>query len=156
MDVVKSWSLSVCISLVVVSILTIVSPSLSRNKVLHLVFSIFVLGSLINPLVNLKEIKFDFKSIESDIKKQEYISHYNEVSKKIVEESAAKALFPLIQKEIAENGIDEFGMDINLSDNQNGYVLEEIIISIYSNNEIDKNILKNILSKKTGLNIVIK
>lgn len=156
MDVVKSWSLSVCISLVVVSILTIISPSLSKNKILHLVFSIFVLGSLINPLVSLKGIKFDFKSIESDIKKQEYVSQYNEVSKKFIEEATAKALFPVIQKEISENGIDGFGMNINLSENQNGYILEDIIISVYNKNEIDIETLQNKLSKKTGLNIVIK
>ena len=63
MEFIKEWTLTVCISLIIAVIFSVLSPNGSMNRFFKVLISIFVFVSFLVPLKDFKSIDFDFSEI---------------------------------------------------------------------------------------------
>ena len=160
MDSVKVLAFSMCISVVVGSVLSMIVPSNAKQNIMKIVISAFVLVGLITPILSLfNKNKFysNAHTTEASIRQPQCISELNESVIAELERASASSIFPIFQQELMENGIDEvFGLGIELISQNDGVDIKKVNITIGDLHMIEKDNLEKYLEKKIGLPIEVE
>ena len=155
MDNVKVFALSVCVSLVIGSVLSMIAPNIEKNKIFKVILSVFLLTGLISPL---SSIRFD-NNISQALENVQVYEENNELNESIIENienNAAVSLYPIIKSELNYFGIsNEFGLILNFKKEKEGIKIESVNISVWDLHSIDKEKLQSQIAEKTGLPINI-
>jgi hypothetical protein len=156
MDGVKVWCLSVCFAAVVGTVIMMLTPSIEKNKILKAVISVFILSSVISPMIPLVDsMDFSF-GLYNDI--QNNVSDFDATINlnQMLEKSACEALYPIIKEKLIRYGIDdEFGITVKLFEKTEGYEINCVNIVINNERIIDKKAIEEDLLIDLGLNVVI-
>lgn len=156
MDAVKVWGFSMCSAVVIGSVVSMIAPSLEKQKMMKLVISAFVLAGVISPMLNLiDEIDLSVQaSGESTIETEEFEFDENLLNE--LENSVSQSLFPIIQIEFEKRNIDyDFGINVELKQGEDGIQVECVNITVMDLHKIEKDELKAIIEKNLGLNVNI-
>lgn len=150
MSYVKTLTLSLCITIVIFSIISTITPNEKNGKIIKLILSVFILISLISPFT--KMVKSDFKLTEqSDV----FISD-NSISN-VLNSASDDAIYRLLKTPIESFGIDnDFSVVTEVEYENNSAILKEINVYLLGENNIDKNMLMEYIEKTIGLRVNIK
>jgi len=150
MNDVKVLTLSLCISVIVFSMLSMIIPNEKSGKIIKMILSVFILISLISPFTKLVKRDFNFSSnISSQISEE---SVY-----KILNDSSSDVLYSLIKNQIENYGVEnDFYIDSKVEYKNKSAILKDINIYFIGENNIEKNDLKEYIKKNIGLNVIIK
>lgn len=126
MDNINTFSVVVIVCCIACSIISLLLPTGRMNKVLSLVLSLFMLCSMIIPLISLVDFfKTDFEYIEPDAKLSSYDKEYND----LVLKKTADNLVLCADELLRGQGINSSNIVVGLkiSDNDSIYVSKIII-----------------------------
>ena len=155
MESVKVFALSMCFSLVIGSILSMIAPNMEKNKIFKVILSAFILSGIISPLYSVLGQSSLPKNLDT-VQAIEY--KYNKSTMQSIENSASVSLYPIIKDELDGAGITEnFGLKLDLSPEKYGIVIKHVNINIGDLHNIKKEKLQTQITKNTGLpiNIVV-
>lgn len=158
METVKVWAISVCVAVVIGSVISMITPAIGKQKIMRIVISAFILSAMIFPALSIIEKNDLLEDTLSNIKIQENSDSFylNDEMLLKLEEASVSALYPILKLELSEVGItEEFGINLKLSQQNEGIEIEEVNISISDLHMIKKDEIQNKLKKKTGLPIEI-
>ena len=156
MENVKVFALSVCVSLVVASILSMVIPNIEKNKIIKAVLSAFILSGLILPLKSI--LDGSTSPYSSDYIEATYSQsyEYDENTLQNLENAASASLYPIIKSELDKLGITEdFGIKLVICAENEGIKIESVNINVWDLHSIEKEQLQEQIEKNTGLPINI-
>lgn len=139
MEFIKEWTLSVCITLIIATIFSMLSPSGRMERFYKLLISIFICISLIYPFINLSknDIKLDDYALFSRIESSEENAYENGI------EAQIKQL-------LYENKIIGANIDCDVYINGDEIEISRVQIAIPS--EYDKDIVENLIFDELGIN----
>lgn len=158
MESIKVFALSMCVSLVMGSILSMIAPNIEKNRIFKVILSVFILTGLISPIssmINNNDLLENFDNIEV-IEYENY--NYDKDTLQSIENNASVSLYPIIKNELANLGItDDFGLKLDLDNEKEGIKIESVNINIWDLHSIDREKLQTQITKNTGLpiNIVV-
>lgn len=138
MDLLKDWTLSVCITLIVASILSLLNPNGKMGRFYKIIISLFIFLSFIAPF---KDTNFNvFNEFNYD--------------NKIIENSSNNAMSELIRvqisKTLTDNKIENSSVIVNV--NKIDDKIEITNVSIAITDDYDVNAVKNLVFKELGIN----
>ena len=103
MEAVKVWGFSMCAAVVIGSIVTMILPSIEKQKIIKLVISAFVLAGVVSPLLNvINGIDISAQALEQNGTEDSQFQ-LDENTFQELENSVSQAIFPLIQLEYRLN-----------------------------------------------------
>ncbi len=155
MESVKVFTLSVCVSLVIGSIFSMMVPNIEKYKIFKVILSAFILSGLISPLYSILEqssLLVNFDTIQT----VEY--KYDEDTIQSIENSASVSLYPIIKSELSNAGVtDNFGLKLDFSAEKEGITIKSVNINVWDLHSIEKEKLQAQITNNTGLpiNIVV-
>lgn len=158
MNDVKSFALSICISLVIGAILSMIAPNIEKNKIFKVVLSAFILSGLVSPIYSIINNGVVLEKIDN-IEIIEYATYtYDESVLQDIENNAVISLYPIIKNELLKLGVgDDFGLKLDFNMEKEGIKIKSVNINILDLHRIEKEKLQAHITKNTGLpiNIVI-
>lgn len=138
MSFIKQWILSVCITLIISVIFSVLAPNGSMGRFYKIVISVFIFASFIVPLVN-----FDFSDLVIDY---DFETDYSIQ----IEDSAEANLKRLITQQLADVGINNAEIDMLLDKNKNDeIVIQNITVCINEKSRTEE--IKTMLFNNLGL-----
>ncbi len=160
MEALKVWGISTCAAVVIGSIVAAITPSISKQNIMRIIISAFVLVGLISPslkLIEKSDFNFDeYSIIQSDVN-NDGVEVLEEDLLNDLEQSSAVALFPIFKQELENIGIDsDFGIKPQLSQEKDGIKILKVNITVSDLHMIEKEDVLNHLQNKTGLAIDIE
>ena len=156
LEAVKVWGFSMCSAVVIGSVVSMIAPSLEKQKMMKLIISAFVLAGILSPMLNLiDEIDLSLQaSAENVVEEQDII--FDENLLKDLENSVSQSLFPLVKDEIYDFDPSlDFGINTELNQSKKGIQIECVNIAVTDLHKIDKDNLKAALERNLGLSINI-
>lgn len=135
MEFIKTWTVCVCITLIVSVIFMTLSPKGTMGKFYRIIISVFIFLSFIYPLTNFKldTFKNDFKFKDS----------YSAVAENAVDIEIANKIISVLE----ENNVDFSMVDVETRINGDEITIEEVKISViddYDVKEVEKIVLDNL------------
>ncbi len=157
MEAVKVWGFSMCAAVVIGSIVTMILPSIEKQKIIKLVISAFVLAGVVSPLLNvINGIDISAQALEQNGTEDSQFQ-LDENTFQELENSVSQAIFPLIQQELEKMNIDsDFGINTELAQEQDGISVKCVNITISDLHMIEKDELELLLEDTLGLTISIE
>ena len=157
MEAVKVWGFSMCAAVVVGSIVTMIVPSIDKQKIMKLVISAFVLAGVISPLLNvLDNIDISAQALEQNAVETSQFQLDEETFGEL-EDNVSQAIYPLIQQELEKMNISsEFGINTELEQKQDGITVKCVNITIADLHMIKKDKIKSSIEDSLGLEINIE
>ena len=153
LESVKVFALSMCISLVIGSLLSMVVPNLEKNRVFKIILSAFILTGLISPILSIINNIDIFDNVET-MEYQDY--SYDQDTLQNIEKNASISLYPIIKNELSKLGVEgEFGLNLSIDQEKEGIKIENVNINIWDLHSIEKEKLQIQLTKNTGLPVKI-
>lgn len=153
MEGVKVWCLSVCVALIVGSIISSIVPSLEKFKIMKLTISAFILVGVLFPLIKgIDDGSFNFNDIEQSIVIETENSKMNDEIIEKLQDNVSQSLFPLVKYELHMlNVSDEFGIKAKIKKEENGVSIQSVNITISDLHKNNKDSIRNTLEKNLGL-----
>ena len=154
MDAVKVWAFSMCAAVVIASIVTMIVPSLEKQKMMKLIISTFVLAGVLSPTLNIiDEIELSVDASAHTAIETERLE-IDETSLESLENNVSQALFPIIQDELEKNEfMYDFGLSVELIQEDAGISIECVNITVTDLHKIEKDKLKATLEENLGFEI---
>lgn len=155
MEGVKAWCLSVCVALIVGSIISSIVPSLEKFKIMKLTISAFILVAVLFPLIKgIDDGSFNFNDIEQSIVIETENSKMNDEIIEKLQDNVSQSLFPLVKYELHMlNVSDEFGIKTKIKKEENGVSIQSVNITISDLHKNNKDSIRDTLEKNLGLPI---
>lgn len=155
MEGVKVWCLSVCVALIVGSIISSIVPSLEKFKIMKLTISAFILVGVLFPLIKgIDDGSFNFNDIEQSIVIETENSKMNDEIIEKLQDNVSQSLFPLVKYELHMlNVSDEFGIKTKIKKEENGVSIQSVNITISDLHKNNKDSIRDTLEKNLGLPI---
>ena len=154
MNAVKVWGLSICVAVIIGALVSMIMPSLEKNKVFKLILSAFILVSAISPVSSIVDsisVRFETSYEKQNLSQNEIV--YDKMIDSL-ENSSCEVLYPLIKDYMKDYGFeDEFGVSVVLRRKESGIEVERVNIIVSGEHKIDKAFIEERLSEKLGLNI---
>jgi len=159
LEAVKVWGFSMCVSVVIGAIVSMIAPSLGKQKIMKMIISVFVLVGVLSPLINILEAN-DFSidalggldNISSESKEIELSADLLDD----LEINVTQSLFPLIKQELSYYKLEEeFGVNVKLNQQKDGISIDCVNITLMDLHKIDQDVLTNDLEKNLGLPISV-
>ena len=157
MEAVKVWGFSMCGAVVVGSIVTMIVPSIEKQKIMKIVISTFILIGVVSPLLNIiDEIDVSEQVVNQSIIESSII-YLDENSFIELENSVSQAIYPLIQGELEKMNVKaEFGINTELEQKEEGISIKCVNINIADVHMIKKEKIKANIEENLGLEINIE
>ncbi len=156
MDAVKVWGFSTCVAVIVGAVAAMIVPSGAKQNIMKLIISSFVLAGMLYPTITLIEktnFNLDVNAFNSN---KNYTYKLNDELLEELKESCISALFPIVKQELNDLGLqDDFGIDIEFSEQKEGLELSSVNITVSDLHMLDKENVTDILKNNTGLKINI-
>ena len=157
MEAVKVWSFSMCGAVVVGSIVTMIVPSIEKQKIMKIIISAFILIGVVSPLLNvIDEIDISEQVVNQSIIESSII-YLDENSFNELENGVSQAIYPLVQGELDKMNVKaEFGINTELEQQEEGISIKCVNINIADLHMIEKEKIKASIEKNLGLEINIE
>ncbi len=137
MDFVKQWIFSICVTLIISAIFSMLAPKGSIGRFYKIVISVFIFVSFVFPLMD-----FDFDELKPDINFEPEYYH-------IMESSAENQIKSLISETLIQNGIENAEIIALVTEKNEELEIENITICI--NGEYDTEEVKSLVLDNLGL-----
>ena len=126
---ISAWAQGIIVSVIIATIIEMILPNNSNSKYIKMVIGVFILFSIVSPIIN--KISGKNKSLDLD-----YYSKY--ASNESVETSSAIDNNELIKQMYEEN----LKIDMKTKISQKGYLVGELDVEILNNDEFTLNSIK--------------
>lgn len=139
------WVLCICVAMICGTIFHMITPNGSMKKIMKLVLNVFLVSSLVMPLVknfNCLNIVNCFGKIDKNMRASEFTN--NDLAK-IDEQNLINALKIVLMK----NGYNR--VDISIDINKDSSSDTDIYLRIPKSENYDINSIKQVVEKETGL-----
>lgn len=145
MDIIRSWVTGVTAAAVIGAIVLALTPDGAVEKSVKTVVSVFLISSMILPLVKADDLNLDFEITESQMVTQ------NEEIVNLVGEQFKEKLRLSITETLNKNGIQVSRMSIDINTNGDEISVEKIKIILKKESAGEVSRAKEILEKEFSL-----
>lgn len=142
MDFIKSWTFSVCITLIISVIFSVVSPKGTMGKFYKVIISLFIFASFIFPLTDFDASDF-FRNVDFEAEYQN-----------VVENTAQIKVKSIIEAELEKNGIKSAIVSCEASESDNEISIDKVVISVADSYECEY--VKDIVFNSLGIVAEVK
>ncbi|MBR3148800.1 MAG: hypothetical protein IKF64_01400 [Eubacterium sp.] len=141
MDFIKQWCASVCISLIVATVISMLSPRGSMNRFFKMMISVFIFISFLLPLQDFNGFEFDFSKIG--------ITNGLAQSQN---ETVGSMLCTEIIATLEQNGIEgaDVNCDVNYRADSGEIEISDVQIAV--SDEYEVNAVKKLVFDELGIN----
>ncbi len=155
MEAIKSWALIICFASVACTMLEIITPDGKMEKMMKLVFGVFMLCAIITPLITtLKNIDISLKTNDYEYNIKEY---KNEFDTKI-NEVAIDKIKDLVLNELSLINIKPRKIDVFMDMKDKDCIsIKEITVTLDKQNLNKQEEVKKVIEEKLGIktNIIV-
>lgn len=133
MDFIKSWTVSVCLTLIISAVFSVISPKGTMGRFYKVIISVFVFVSLLYPFAD-----FDFDEFKSDFSLE---SEFETTQENLAEMQVEN----IIKNVLTENGIENAEVECTAVQSQEEISVESVTVFVpesYSADEVRKIILE--------------
>lgn len=133
MDFIKSWTVSVCLTLIISAVFSVISPKGSMGRFYKVIIAVFIFVSLLYPFSD-----FDFKEFASDFNFQSELESTQE-------NLASQQVQSVIKNVLVSNGIEGAEVDCVVLQTSEEISVEDITVKVpeqYDLGEVEKIILE--------------
>lgn len=135
MDFVKSWTVSVCLTLIISVVFSLVSPKGTMGRFYKVIISVFIFISFIYPLTD-----FDFSDFSADFNiETDYESAQENLTETQVE--------GIIKSVLLENSVEDAQVSCTVSQNGDEIMIDEIEVAVsrdYNAEEVRRLLLDSV------------
>lgn len=142
MDFIKNWTFSVCATLIISVIFSVVSPKGTMGKFYKVIISLFIFASFIFPLTDFDSSDF-FREFDFE-------SEYQTV----VEDTAEIKVKSIIEAELEKNGIKSAVVSCEASESDNEISIDKVTIAVADAYECES--VKDIVFNSLGIVAEVK
>ena len=121
MDFVKSWTVSVCLTLIISVVFSLISPKGTMGRFYKVIISVFIFISFIYPLTD-----FDFSEFSSDFRIESDYENTQENMTEIQVEGIIKNI-------LTENGIENTRVSCTVSQNGDAISIARLEVAVPPN-----------------------
>lgn len=135
MDFIKNWTFSICLTLIISLVFSIISPKGNMGRFYKVIIAVFIFASFIIPAA---EFEPSDLAVDFDIE-----SEYYDVSA----EAAKSQVETLIRNELNKNNIEPEKIECNVSSSGNEISIDSVIITVSNNydaEEVEKMLLDSL------------
>lgn len=143
MDFVKQWTVTVCVTVLISVIFSLLTPKGTMKNFYKIIISIFIFLSFIYPLANAGG--FDFDKFAGDFTVSTNSVDDSSVYEKMVENN--------VKKTLSENGIDGANIKCVISSKNNEISVKSV--TVYVPDEYDKNTASQIIFDNLGIKATV-
>lgn len=142
MDFIKSWTFSICLTLIISLVFSIISPKGNMGRFYKVIIAVFIFASFIFPMTEFdpSELKADF-NIESE---------FYDVSA----DAAKNQVSSIIESELIKNNIKPLSVECDVSSLANELSINSVVITI--SHTYDSESVKNIVFDNLGIAAEVK
>lgn len=137
MDFLKEWTLTVCVTLIISIIFSVLSPKGNMGRYFKVIIAMFIFISFLLPLRN---ADFDFEFPEFD--SAQFEDSRESAYESIIENS--------VKRTLDEGGYISSSVYVKLDYNDNEIEIKKLEVGI--SDEFDKELVKKHIADKTGFN----
>lgn len=137
MDFIKSWTVSVCLTLIISAVFSLVSPKGTMGRFYKVIISVFIFVSLLYPFVD-----FDFNDFKADF---DFESEFESTEEDLAEMQVEN----IIKSVLTENDIEGAEVDCSVFQDSDEISVENVTVTIPDKYDIDD--VKQIILKETGV-----
>lgn len=133
MDFIKSWTVSVCLTLIISAVFSVISPKGTMGRFYKVIISVFVFVSLLYPFAD-----FDFDEFKSDFSLE---SEFETTQENLAEMQVEN----IIKNVLTENGMENAEVECTAVQSQEEISVESVTVFVpesYSADEVRKIILE--------------
>lgn len=137
MEFLKQWTICICVTLVIASIFSVLTPSGRLNRFYKIIISLFIFTSFLYPLknFNISDFSIDFDNIESVDS---------------IEKSYQNMVDIEVKSYLDNNGYNGCSVSSNISYNNNEIIVESVKIAVPDNYVLSD--VKNDVYNNLGIN----
>lgn len=135
MDFVKSWTVSVCLTLIISVVFSLVSPKGTMGRFYKVIISVFIFISFIYPLTD-----FDFSDFSDDFNIE---SDYESTQENLTETQVEG----IIKSVLLENSVEDAQVSCTVSQNGDEIMIDEIEVAVsrdYNAEEVRRLLLDSV------------
>lgn len=137
MDFIKSWTISVCLTLILSAVFSLISPKGTMGRFYKVIISVFIFISLLYPFAD-----FDFEEFNSDFDiESEFESTEENLAQMQVEN--------IIKSVLTENQIENAGVECTVFQESDEIRVENVTIILPDEYEPER--VKQIIMEETGV-----
>lgn len=137
MDFIKSWTISVCLTLILSAVFSLISPKGTMGRFYKAIISVFIFVSLLYPFAD-----FDFEEFKSDFDiESEFESTEENLAQMQVEN--------IIKSVLTENQIENAGVECTVFQESDEIRVENVTIILPDEYEPER--VKQIIMEETGV-----
>lgn len=137
MDFIKSWTVSVCLTLIISAVFSLVSPKGTMGRFYKVIIFVFIFVSLLYPFVD-----FDFNDFKADF---DFESEFESTEEDLAEMQVEN----IIKSVLSENNIEGAEVACDVFQASDEISVENVTVTIPDKYDIDE--VKQILLKETGV-----
>lgn len=132
MDFIKSWTVSVCLTLIISAVFSIISPKGSMGRFYKIIISVFIFVSILYPFAD-----FDFSEFKSDFDLE---GEFEETGENLAQMQVEN----IIKSVLTENGVNGAEVECVVIQSGDEISIENVTVHVpesYKKNEIEQLIL---------------
>lgn len=137
MDFIKNWAFSICLTLIISLIFSLISPKGNMGRFYKVIIAVFIFASFIFPIA-----EFDASELKADF---DIESEFYDVSA----EAAKNQVKLIIENELKNNGIEPLSIECDVSSLGNEISIDRVVITISLTYDSDN--VKNIVFDNLGI-----
>lgn len=144
MDFIKSWTVSVCLTLIISAVFSLISPKGSMGRFYKVIIAVFIFVSFLYPFTD-----FDFKEFASDFNFQSELESTQE-------NLASQQVESVIKNVLTASGIEGAEVECVVLQTSDEISVEDITVRVPEQYDIAK--VEKIILDETGVaaNVVVK
>lgn len=149
MEAIRNIGISICISMVVTSIFSMLVPDTKMDKVLKFAISLFFLTSIISPFMT---NKINFTMDFSEVSKVQARSNLIDTSNKQFSELAAVNLERSLTKILSSEGVVVQKIVVTINKSETGDIsISKLMVYLDETNENRRGDIENIVKREVGI-----
>lgn len=149
MEGIRLIGISICVTTVVASIFSMLTPDTRLDKVLKFAISLFFLTGLISPFVNNKlNFHIDLGDIQSSSKQQELSQSVSSQFKSVVEKNIESSL----EKQLSEKNISVKKIEVFININEDDSIsINKLMVYIEKSSDETQQNIKKLIKESVGV-----
>lgn len=137
MEFIKSWTVSVCLTLIMSVVFSLVSPKGTMGRFYKVIISVFIFISFIFPLAD-----FDFSDFSAEFS---FESEYETAQENMTEMQVES----IIKNILAQNGVQAFDVTCAVTQSGDEIIIDEITVAVARDSDIEN--VKKLLLDNAGV-----
>lgn len=137
MDFIKSWTVSVCLTLIISAVFSIISPKGSMGRFYKIIISVFIFVSILYPFAD-----FDFSEFKSDF---DFEGEFEETGENLAQMQVEN----IIKSVLTENGVT--GAEVECVVIQSGDEISIENVTVHVPESYKKNDIEQLILNETGV-----